>query len=196
MNSLFSEAVSENVKRREILWWKEVVMLGIKPFHTTWWTRWSFPPTQWFHGWQIATAWFYQIRTLSDLQGAAALQAADPSLQVKLRNRLLHIWWDLPFLQAAYIAKLHQQAASIKNLLKLLNAGETGLNNPGDLTAVANVGSFENVWESSSNNNVNLNYANFAHSGVKTSFFCLIHLWSKATIYNGYTTDHKHQRKF
>ena len=33
------------------------------------------------------------------------------------------------------------------------------------MTAVANVGSFENVSESSSNNNVNLNYANFAHSG-------------------------------
>ena len=62
-------------------------------------------------------------------------------------------------MQAAYIAKLHQQAASIKNLLKLLNAGEAGLNNPGDLTAIANVGSLENVSESSSNNNVNLNFA-------------------------------------
>ena len=61
-------------------------------------------------------------------------------------------------MQAAYIAKLHQQAASIKNLLKLLNAGETGLNNPGDVTAQANVGSFENVSESS--NNINLNIAN------------------------------------
>ena len=63
-------------------------------------------------------------------------------------------------MQAAYIAKLHQQAASIKNLLKLLNAGETGLNNPGDVTAQAIVGSFENVSESSSNNNFNLNIAN------------------------------------
>ena len=71
-------------------------------------------------------------------------------------------------MQAAYIAKLHQQAASIKNLLKLLNAGETGLNNPGDLAAVANgnTGSFESVSESSSsNNNVNLNSANFSHIG-------------------------------
>ena len=70
-------------------------------------------------------------------------------------------------MQAAYIAKLHQQAASIKNLLKLLNAGETGLNNPGDLAAVANgnAGSFESVSESSSNNNVNLNSANFSHIG-------------------------------
>jgi len=89
-----------------------------------------------------------QIRTLSDLQGAAALQAADPSLQ------------------AAYIAKLHQQAASIKNLLKLLNAGE---NNPGDLTALPNIGSFENVSESSSNNNVNLNFANIAQSGPEVN---------------------------
>ena len=72
-------------------------------------------------------------------------------------------------MQAAYIAKLHQQAASIKNLLKLLNAGEAGLNNPGDLTAIANVGSLENVSESSSNNNVNLNFANFAHSGPEVN---------------------------
>ena len=72
-------------------------------------------------------------------------------------------------MQAAYIAKLHQQAASIKNLLKLLNAGETGLNNPGDLTAIANVGSLENVSESSSNNNVNLNFANFTQSGPEVN---------------------------
>ena len=70
------------------------------------------------------------------------------------------------FLQAAYIAKLHQQAASIKNLLKLLNAGE---NNPGDLTTLPNIGSFENVSESSSNNNVNLNFANFAQSGPEVN---------------------------
>ena len=109
-----------------------------------------------------------QIRTLSDLQGAAALQAADPSLQVNLSNRKLHnFFFNLSSSQAAYIAKLHQQAASIKNLLKLLNAGEAGLNNPGDLAAVANgnAGSFESVSESCSNNNVNLNFANFAPTG-------------------------------
>ena len=117
----------------------------------------------------------HQIRTLSDLQGAAALQAADPSLQVNLKN---HIWWNLPFLQAAYIAKLHQQAASIKNLLKLLNAGETGLTIPGDLTASANVGSFENVSESSNNNNVNLN---FAQSGPEESVY--ESLWETGSLF-------------
>ena len=52
-------------------------------------------------------------------------------------------------------------------MLKLLNAGETGLNNPGELSAVANgnAGSFESVSESSINNNVNLNFANFAPTG-------------------------------
>ena len=52
-------------------------------------------------------------------------------------------------------------------MLKLLNAGETSLNNPGELSAVANgnAGSFESVSESSINNNVNLNFANFAPTG-------------------------------
>ena len=86
-------------------------------------------------------------------------------LTLLFRWRLIDVWSKIVTLcsfQAAYIAKLHQQAASIKNLLKLLSAGEAGLSNPGDLPAAVNNGSFENVSENISNN---VNSAKIAQSG-------------------------------
>jgi hypothetical protein len=59
------------------------------------------------------------VQGLAELQAAGALQAAEPGLQVGSPGEGGHP----PALQAAYVSKLQQQAASIKNLLALLSSG-------------------------------------------------------------------------
>ena len=110
MSSLFSEAFSEMWKRERFCdgrrWWG-------------WASSPSTPPDgpgeplllSCFHRCQLKSyiaCFSCQIRTLSDLQGAAALQAADPSLQVNLSNRKLHNF----FLQFIFFAGcIHCKAA-------------------------------------------------------------------------------------
>ena len=66
-----------------------------------------------------------QIETLSEVQNSGAIQNADPSLQ------------------AAYVARLQQQASQIKNLLKLLNS--SGVNKSSNDANDSN--GYESLWE-------------------------------------------------
>ena len=78
-----------------------------------------------------------QIETLSEVQTSGAIQNADPNLQ------------------AAYVARLQQQASQIKQLLKILNSsGANGVNTSNNDNAInkssnddnANNG-YESLWE-------------------------------------------------
>ena len=60
-----------------------------------------------------------QIQNLSELQSNGTIQNADPNFQVK-SDKIRFCSTDI-FFQAAYVARLQQQAAQIKHLLKLLN---------------------------------------------------------------------------
>ena len=61
-----------------------------------------------------------QIQNLSELQSNGTIQNADPNIQVTKQRNVsyeFHI-----FVKAGYVARLQQQAAQIKQLLKLLNS--------------------------------------------------------------------------